>query len=238
MSSTIRVHLVSLGCPKNLVDSEVFLGRIASEGFQITPEPRAADVLMVNTCGFIDDAKDESIQTILGLSEHQEDDPNKAIVVVGCMAQRYPDELAKEIPEIDAIIGLSEYSKMSEILRGVVAKRQGLARTLEHARINVGSKDYPTYSEGSRLRLTLPHTAYLRLSEGCDNPCTFCSIPSFRGKLRSKALPELIDVAKELVQSGATEINLISQDLTSYGSDIDGDYLLPSLLESLNKIGD
>lgn len=226
----IRVHLVSLGCPKNLVDSEVFLGRICSNGFQVASEPEDADILMVNTCGFIDSAKEESVNTILELVAHKEADPAKRVVVTGCLGQRYPGELSREIPEIDAIIGLAEYGRMSEILNRLVAERP--ARSL----VTVSPPQHAAYSEGSRLRLTPTHSAYLRISEGCDNPCTFCSIPSFRGRFRSKSIEALIDEAAELVASGATELNLISQDLTSYGIDMDGDYQLPRLLERLDAV--
>lgn len=228
----IRVHLVSLGCPKNLVDSEVFLGRICSDGFQITPEPEDADVLMVNTCGFIDAAKEESVNTILELCAYKEEDPHKRVVVTGCLGQRYPGQLVEEIPEIDAIIGLAEYGKMSQILTDLVGDVRREAATL----VDVSEPNHPAYSEGSRLRLTPKHSSYLRTSEGCDNPCTFCSIPSFRGKFRSKPLDMLVDEAKELAASGVTELNLISQDLTSYGVDSEGDYVLPQLLRRLNDV--
>ena len=226
----ISVHLVSLGCPKNLVDSEVILGRIGAEGFIVSPDPEAADVLMVNTCGFIESAKQESIDTILGLVEYKEADPAKRVVVAGCLGQRYPEELHREIPEIDAIVGLSEYSRMPAILRELV----GNAR-LAHP-VQVNAPDHPAYSEGSRLRLTPAHSAYLRISEGCDNPCTFCAIPSFRGRFRSKAVQTVLDEARELIASGATEINLISQDLTSFGFDLDGGYHLPELLRELDRV--
>lgn len=227
----INVYLVSLGCPKNLVDSEVFMGDICTKGFQVTTEPEAADVLMVNTCGFIDAAKAESIDNILELCGYKEDDPGKRVVVAGCLGQRYPEELTKEVPEIDAIIGLSEYDRMADILSELV----GEAR-VSQPRVEVKAPDHPAYSEGSRLRLTPAHSAYLRISEGCDNPCTFCSIPSFRGKFRSKSVAALLDEAREIVASGATELNLISQDLTSYGLDLDGEYQLPQLLRELNEL--
>ena len=226
----ISVHLVSLGCPKNLVDSEVILGRVGAEGFIVSPDPETADVLMVNTCGFIEAAKQESIDHILELVSFKEGDPAKRVVVAGCLGQRYPEELKGEIPEIDAIVGLSEYSRMPEILTELVTEAR-----LEHP-LQVKEPNHPAYSEGSRLRLTPVHSAYLRISEGCDNPCTFCSIPSFRGKFRSKPVETVLDEARELIASGATELNLISQDLTSYGYDLDSDYHLPRLLEELDGV--
>ena len=226
----ISVHMVSLGCPKNLVDSEVILGRVGAEGFIVSPDPETADVLMVNTCGFIEAAKQESIDHILELTSFKEEDPAKRVVVAGCLGQRYPDELKSEIPEIDAIVGLSEYSRMPEILTELVTEAR-----LKHP-VQVKEPNHPAYSEGSRLRLTPSHSAYLRISEGCDNPCTFCSIPSFRGRFRSKSVEVVLDEARELIDSGATEINLISQDLTSYGYDLDSDYHLPRLLEELDGV--
>ncbi len=226
----ISVHMVSLGCPKNLVDSEVILGRVGAEGFIVSPDPETADVLMVNTCGFIEAAKQESIDHILELTSFKEEDPAKRVVVAGCLGQRYPNELKSEIPEIDAIVGLSEYSRMPEILTELVTEAR-----LKHP-VQVKEPNHPAYSEGSRLRLTPSHSAYLRISEGCDNPCTFCSIPSFRGRFRSKSVEVVLDEARELIDSGATEINLISQDLTSYGYDLDSDYHLPRLLEELDGV--
>ena len=229
----VAIHMVSLGCPKNLVDSEVILGRLGAEGFVVSQQPETSDILMVNTCGFIESAKEESVNAILDLVRLKEDDPAKRVVVAGCLGQRYPEELAKEIPEIDAIVGMSEYPKMPEILNGLMAEVRE-ARAAE--RVHVGDITHPAYSEDSRLRLTPSHSAYLKISEGCDNPCTFCSIPSFRGRFRSKPPEMVVQEAKELVANGAREINLISQDLTSYGSDIDGEFLLPQIMEQLDQV--
>jgi ribosomal protein S12 methylthiotransferase len=222
-----------LGCPKNLVDSEVILGRLGAEGFVVSQEPETSDILMVNTCGFIESAKEESINEILELVKLKEEDPAKRVVVAGCLGQRYPEELAKEIPEIDAIVGMSEYPKMPAILNKLMSE---VREAREADRVHVGDITHPAYSEDSRLRLTPGHSAYLKISEGCDNPCTFCSIPSFRGRFRSKDPQHVIREAHELVASGTREINLISQDLTSYGSDIDGDYLLPEIMGELDKV--
>ncbi|MDG2085670.1 MAG: 30S ribosomal protein S12 methylthiotransferase RimO [Planctomycetota bacterium] len=229
----VAIHLVSLGCPKNLVDSEVILGRLGAEGFVVSQEPETSDILMVNTCGFIESAKEESINEILELVKLKEEDPAKRVVVAGCLGQRYPEELAKEIPEIDAIVGMSEYPKMPEILSKLMSE---VREAREVDRVHVGDITHPAYSEDSRLRLTPGHSAYLKISEGCDNPCTFCSIPSFRGRFRSKDPQHVIREAHELVASGTREINLISQDLTSYGSDIDGEYLLPEIMGELDKV--
>ncbi|NCG56119.1 MAG: 30S ribosomal protein S12 methylthiotransferase RimO, partial [Proteobacteria bacterium] len=186
-----------------------------------------------NTCGFIESAKEESINEILELVKLKEEDPAKRVVVAGCLGQRYPEELAKEIPEIDAIVGMSVYPKMPAILNKLMSE---VREAREADRVHVGDITHPAYSEDSRLRLTPGHSAYLKISEGCDNPCTFCSIPSFRGRFRSKDPQHVIREAHELVASGTREINLISQDLTSYGSDIDGDYLLPEIMGELDKV--
>jgi len=227
---SVAIHLVSLGCPKNLVDSEVILGRVGAKGFVVAQQPEDADILMVNTCGFIESAKQESIEAILDLVRLKEDDPAKRVVVAGCLGQRYPEELAKEIPEIDAIVGMSEYPRMPEILGNLMEEVR------EARRIHVGSSSHPAWSEDSRLRLTPRHSAYLKISEGCDNPCTFCSIPSFRGRFRSKSPDYVVNEARELVASGTREINLISQDLTSYGLDIDGEFLLPEIMEKISAV--
>ncbi|MDC3251901.1 30S ribosomal protein S12 methylthiotransferase RimO, partial [Planctomycetota bacterium] len=209
------------------------LGRLGAEGFVVSQEPETSDILMVNTCGFIESAKEESINEILELVKLKEEDPAKRVVVAGCLGQRYPEELAKEIPEIDAIVGMSEYPKMPAILNKLMSE---VREAREADRVHVGDITHPAYSEDSRLRLTPGHSAYLKISEGCDNPCTFCSIPSFRGRFRSKDPQHVIREAHELVASGTREINLISQDLTSYGSDIDGDYLLPEIMGELDKV--
>ncbi|MGE4619557.1 MAG: 30S ribosomal protein S12 methylthiotransferase RimO [Planctomycetota bacterium] len=226
----IAIHLVSLGCPKNLVDSEVILGRVGAEGFVVSQQAEDADILMVNTCGFIESAKQESIEAILDLVRLKEEDPAKRVVVAGCLGQRYPEELAKEIPEIDAIVGMSEYPRMPEILGGLMDEVRAARR------VHVGDASHPAWSEDSRLRLTPRHSAYLKISEGCDNPCTFCSIPSFRGRFRSKSPEYIVNEARELVANGTREINLISQDLTSYGLDIDGEFLLPEIMGKLNAV--
>lgn len=226
----VRVHLVSLGCPKNLVDSEVILGGLGSRGLVITSDPEAADVIVVNTCSFIEAAKEESIQTILEACELKSQSATpKKVVVTGCMSQRYGPELRREIPELDAIVGLGEYANLADALLGLL---DDPSRT--HYKVSDPTR--ACFAEVGRFRLTPEHYAYLRISEGCDNPCTFCSIPSFRGRFRSKPIPMVIEEAEELVASGAREIVLISQDTTSYGVDIDGTFQLARLLNALGDV--
>lgn len=228
--SEIRVSMISLGCPKNTVDSEVILGRIGGEGLAITPSVEDADVIVINTCSFIDRAKEESIQTILEACELKRSSPApKKVVVTGCLAQRYGAELRRDVPEVDAIFGVTSYDDIGAAIRDLVGSgRQKVFR--------VGDPDRACNAEVGRFRITPSHYAYVKISEGCDNPCTFCSIPSFRGAFRSKPIPLVLDEVRELVSSGAKEIVIISQDTTSYGVDLTGRFDLPRLLEAIASV--
>ncbi len=228
----VRVNLISLGCPKNLVDSENILGSVGSAGLAITPSADDADVIVINTCSFIDSAKQESIQTILEACEVKRTSARpKKVVVTGCLAQRYGEDLRKEMPEVDAVIGLSQYGGIGGLLESLALRSED--EDGEGPLYRVADPNTACNAEVGRLRLTPTHYAYLRISEGCDNPCTFCAIPSFRGRFRSKPLADIEAEARELAASGARELVLISQDTTSYGVDIDGRFLLPQLLERL-----
>jgi ribosomal protein S12 methylthiotransferase len=230
-SRDVRVHMVSLGCPKNLVDSEVILGGLGAYGLAVTPDAEAADIIVINTCGFVESAKEESIQSILEACELKSRSATpKKVVVTGCLGQRYGQELQREIPELDAIVGLGEYKDLGATLIRLADAEDGI----RHFQVSDPTK--ACFAEVGRFRLTPTHFAYIRISEGCDNPCTFCSIPSFRGRFRSKPIPMILEEARELVASGARELLLISQDTTSYGVDIDGTFQLPRLLESLAAI--
>ena len=224
--------MISLGCPKNLVDSEMILGNIGSSGFRIIPTPEDADIVVVNTCSFIDNAKEESVNTILEACELKKSGAGpRKVVVTGCLAQRYGEDLRKEVPEVDAIIGLGQYEDIGGVLNELVGRDPSMA-----AHYQVADPNFACNSETGRLRLTPQHFAYLRISEGCDNPCTFCAIPKIRGQFRSKPLAMIEDEVRELVDGGAREIVIISQDTTSYGVDLDGKYQLPRLLESIAAI--
>lgn len=218
--------MISLGCPKNLVDSEMILGNVARAGARVTTDTDSADVLIVNTCSFIDSAKEESVQTILEACEMKNSPggPRK-VVVTGCLAQRYGEDLRQEVPEVDAIIGLGQYDTIGNRLFELLGD--------EKAYYRVGDPEFACSAEVGRLRLTPRHFAYLRISEGCDNPCTFCAIPAIRGGFRSKPLDDIRREVRELVDRGAEEIVIISQDTTSYGVDLDGTYQLPRLLETI-----
>ncbi len=231
--------MASLGCPKNLVDSEVILGNLGSAGHVIVDEPETADVIVVNTCGFIDQAKEESIDTILAACGLK-DGPAavRKVIVTGCLGQRYAVDIKEQIPEVDAIVGLGEYDDIGSIVTDVVAadSRASTLATAGNPLIRVQPQDQACQREVGRFRLTPRHYAYVKISEGCDNPCTFCSIPSIRGGFRSKPIAEVEAEVRELVATGASEIILIAQDTTSYGIDLYERYELVRLLETVAAI--
>jgi ribosomal protein S12 methylthiotransferase len=220
----VRLGVVSLGCPKNLVDTEVLLGKAAGNDYMICADPQDADVVVVNTCGFIDQAKEESLGAIREAVRWKEEGRVKSVVVAGCMAQRYGDEIRTAVPEIDTIIGMSEYSQFESVLDEVEQSISAEATEANTPWRTLVSEDanYELQPQTGRLRVTPRHYAYLKISEGCSNACTFCAIPNFRGLFRSKAPEMVLQEARELVSSGAQELNLISQDTTHYGIDIEG----------------
>lgn len=217
-----KVSLVSLGCSKNLVDAEEMLGLLEDNGFEIAENEEEADVMIVNTCAFIDSAKQESIDCILELASYKKDKPDRLLVVTGCMSQRYKEELKKEIPEVDIVIGTNEYGRIAEILQNYNS--------------GIYCSDECMETRLRRVVTTPPYMAYLKIAEGCDNHCTYCVIPSIRGKYRSRSLEDIIDEAKELVAGGAKELVVIAQDTTRYGIDRYGEYKLPELLKNLCRI--
>jgi ribosomal protein S12 methylthiotransferase len=200
-----------LGCAKNLVDAEIMLGGASLKGFHVTNDATDADVIVVNTCGFIDAAKQESIDAILSARTR----PDQKLVVSGCLAQRYKDELARELPEVDAFIGLDEVSKAGEIFRTVLAKETDAPFSL----ISQRSRYIPDY-DTPRFRLTPAHTTYVKIAEGCNHPCSFCVIPQMRGRHRSRTVESVVAEVRGLVAEGVREINLISQDTTYFGMDL------------------
>lgn len=225
-----RVGLIQLGCPKNQVDGEEMLGALveAGDACEIVASPRDADVLVVNTCAFIESAKKESIDAILDAVRLKERGKVSRVVVTGCLAQRYRDELAQEIPEVDAFLGIESAGAISNVVFG--------PKPADRVRPAALTERYPLVPR-ARLRDTRsPWTAYLKVSEGCDHACTFCSIPSFRGRHRSKPIERLVAEAEQLAQSGAVELNLIAQDTTAYGMDLYQRLALPELLRSLSDI--
>ncbi len=224
------VGMVSLGCPKNLVDSERIMGKLAAGGFVPTDDPEMAEVLIVNTCGFINKAKEESIDTLLEMSAYKESGCCRYLIATGCLTQRYADQLVQEMPEVDAWVGFNEYARIDAFLRELYAGR------LEGVPVRVSDPAAVLTIEEARLRLTPEHYAYLRISEGCDKTCSFCSIPSIRGRFRSKPVEAVVAEARELVTSGARELNIISQDTLHYGVDTVGKRCITPLLEQLCEI--
>jgi len=220
--ANVTVGMISLGCAKNLVDGEVMLGHLAAGGIRVTSDPREADVVVVNTCGFITDAKKESIESILEVAEAKREGRVRRLVVSGCMAQAYADELQREIPEIDTFVGLDELDRVIEAVRGEVEHhlpdQRGAVRLYDHA--------------NPRL-LSTNHYAYLKVAEGCGNPCAFCHIPAMRGDFRSRTLRDLLAEAQRLDSAGVRELVLIAQDTTRYGEDIGLDHGLRTLIASL-----
>jgi len=208
------LHLVSLGCPKNRVDSEVMLGVAERVGYSHVSEASEAEVIVVNTCGFIDAAKQESIDTILELAEHKKSGACQTLVVTGCLSQRYPKELAHDMPEVDYLLGSSDMLKLERVLRGNLSDQDG--------RILVGSPaDWVIRSKDPRTLTTRGASAYVKLAEGCNRSCSFCIIPRLRGKQRSRPADDIVREVKHLVARGVVEVNLISQDTIAYGRDSD-----------------
>lgn len=222
-----KIGMISLGCPKNQVDAEHMLALMDAEGWEIVDYVDGCDAVIVNTCGFIDDAKKEAIENILDMVEMKKEGIINKIIVTGCLAQRYKDEIVKEIPEVDAVIG--------------IGANGDIIKTVEEVMSGVDTiENYPPQCdlplEGQRI-LTTPHYwAYLKIGEGCSNRCTYCTIPSIRGNMRSRSMENVIDEAKQLAESGVKELILIAQDTTSYGLDLYGELKLPELLNELCKI--
>ncbi|MBQ2932406.1 MAG: 30S ribosomal protein S12 methylthiotransferase RimO [Clostridia bacterium] len=221
-----KVSVVSLGCSKNLVDAEQMLGILEDNGFSIVADEEEADIMIVNTCAFIDSAKQESIDCILEHAQYKEKDKNKILVVTGCMSQRYKEELKAELPEADIVIGTNDYPRIAEILKSYDAEKA-----------NIYCSDAYANEDGLPRTTTTPsYMAYLKIAEGCDNHCTYCVIPSIRGKYRSRSIEDILVEAKSLVEEGAKELVVIAQDTTRYGIDLYGEYKLGELLERLAEI--
>ncbi|MGC4045982.1 MAG: 30S ribosomal protein S12 methylthiotransferase RimO [Armatimonas sp.] len=234
MITTKKIGLVSLGCPKNLVDSEEMLGALVEGGqAELVDANNPSDVVVVNTCAFIESAKQESIEAILTQLKRRKKGEVGRVVVAGCLAQRYGAELAAELPEVDAFIGIQSAGQIGDVVFG----KRGTALPMAGNLVAPITEKYPLIPP-SRVRATAPWTAYLKVSEGCDHGCTFCSIPNFRGKHRSKPMERIVEEARRLVDAGACELNLIAQDTTAYGMDLYKELALPRLLEQLGQIDD
>ena len=223
---SINVGFISLGCPKNQVDAELMLSKIEKAGFNIVDVAYEADVVVVNTCGFIEDAKKEAIDNILEMAELKKEGSISKILVTGCLAERYKDEIFKEFPEVDGVLGLGANGDIVSAVNAVMNGEK------------VG--EYPDNEEmpmnGERLLTTPHHWAYLKIADGCSNCCTYCAIPSIRGKFRSRPMEEIVDEAIKLASDGTKEIIIVAQDTTRYGLDLYGELKLPELLRQLNAV--
>lgn len=223
----MNVLFISLGCDKNLVDSEVMIGLLADRGYQMTDDETRADVIVINTCCFIHDAKEESIQTILEMAEYKKTGTLKALIVTGCLAQRYQEEILEEIPEVDEVLGTTSYDKIVEAIEEALEGRGG---------VRIEDIDALPLPDTKRLVTTGGHFAYLKIAEGCDKHCTYCIIPKIRGNYRSVPMERLVKEARDLAEDGVKELILVAQETTIYGTDLYGEKSLHRLLRELCKI--
>ncbi|MFA4903537.1 MAG: 30S ribosomal protein S12 methylthiotransferase RimO [Desulfobaccales bacterium] len=224
----LKIYAVSLGCPKNLVDTEIMLGRLTQAGWEVTGDPAAADVLLVNTCGFIEAACKEAVDTILSMARVKENEPGKRLVVAGCLVQRYGADLAQELPEVDLFVGVNDFPALADMLAGLAT---GQADRLFHT-----APPYAYAAPEARYPATPAHLAYLKIAEGCSHRCTFCIIPQIRGPLRSRPLKTLVREAELLAGAGVKELILVAQDTTAYGKEEPGQPGLAALLRELAGI--
>lgn len=237
MSRTI--HFVSLGCPKNTVDTERMVGLAAKQGLSLTADPADAEVIVVNTCGFIEPAKRESIDTILDMAEQKHSGRCRTLVMAGCLSQRYPDQLARELPEVDHFLGTADLGRLGRLFAEAPsqAETDGSNAHETVGRVAVGAPEGMEEAEYGRRLIGPPHSAYLKISEGCNRPCAFCSIPLMRGRQRSRGIASLVQEAEGLVAQGVRELILVAQDSTAYGSDLPrGTANLELLLRALDGV--
>lgn len=218
-----KVGMISLGCPKNQVDGEVMLQKLADAGFQVVTEIEDSDIMIINTCGFIEDAKTEAIETILEVADYKAAGLISAIIVTGCLAERYQDEIFTELPEVDAVIG--------------IGSNKDIVKACQKALVGIKTSSFENKCylplDDKRMLSTPSHWAYLKIAEGCDNKCAYCAIPEIRGSFRSRTLESVVNEAKGLAKRGVTELILIAQDTTKYGQDLYGEYKLDELLKQL-----
>ena len=234
----MKLGLISLGCPKNLVDSEVMLGIIEKYHIEITNDPEAAEIIIVNTCGFIESAKQESIDTVLSMAAYKTEGCCRYLIVTGCLAQRYAQELFQDMPEVDAIVGTNVYKDIAQVIERVMQGQRVLHLSeTDFEKINLeGLQGKERNLPDPRKLTTPPYMAYLKIAEGCDNFCSFCAIPLIRGRYTSKPYEQIMAEARELVERGVKELIVIAQDTTRYGQDLYGKLRLAELLHDLNAL--
>ncbi len=222
----VKVGMVSLGCSKNQVDAEMLVSLVVENGYEISTNTDECDVVIINTCGFIEDAKQESINTILEFCGQKGEGSLRAVVVTGCLAERYREQLASEIPEVDVILGIGKNSEIAQVI----------ARALEGQRVVESGDKNALDLDGERVMTTAQYSAYIKVADGCDNCCSYCAIPLIRGNFRSRGMESIVKEAKELIARGVKEINLVAQDTTRYGEDLYGKLMLPKLIEEICKL--
>ena len=223
----MKILFVSLGCDKNLADTESMLGLLASRGYEVTDDETEADVIVINTCCFIHDAMEESIQNILEMAEYRKNGPAKALIVAGCLAQRYRQEILDEIPEVDEVLGTTAFDRILDAVDAALAGERS---------VMIADPDALPLPETKRLVTTGGHYAYIKIAEGCDKHCTYCIIPSLRGRFRSVPMERLVKEAQELAEQGVKELILVAQETTLYGKDLYGEKSLHILLKKLCEI--
>ena len=229
----MNILFVSLGCDKNLVDTEVMLGMLASRGYQMVEDESEADIIVINTCCFIGDAKEESVNTILEMARYKEEGKCRALIVAGCLAQRYKQEIIDEIPEVDAILGTTSYEEIGNVLTRLFGEEK--EKKEEHISCFHDLKELPETAK-KRVMTTGGHYAFLKIAEGCDKRCSYCIIPYLRGPYRSVPMEQLLAEARELAENGVRELILVAQETTLYGKDLYGEKTLPKLLHELAQI--
>ncbi|MDD6214158.1 MAG: 30S ribosomal protein S12 methylthiotransferase RimO [Firmicutes bacterium] len=223
----MKIGMVSLGCPKNQTDAETMLGILSEKGHEIVQNPQEAEVIVVNTCGFIDPAKQESIDAILEMSEYKKSGKCRILIATGCLAERYHEEIKEQLPEVDAVVGAGDFDKIAEVIEK--ADKGGYVSLWGHQNCDI-AENLP------RILTTPSYVAYLKIADGCDNNCTYCAIPMIRGHFRSRKIEDIVSEAEELAKSGVKELILIAQDTTRYGVDIYGEFSLDRLLVRLCKV--
>ncbi len=228
----MKIGFVSLGCPKNLLDTEVMLHELLEAGYEITPEETEADVVVINTCAFIESAKKESIDNILDIAWLKKHHTLKAIIVTGCLAERYRDEIFKELPEVDAILGVGSIHHIVEAVKAVTEKKKKGGKKEKFSSYDPNCE---VRLGGDRVLTTPPFASYIKIAEGCDNKCAYCAIPGIRGGFRSRPMEDIVAEAKTLEALGVKELSVVAQDITRYGKDIYGDYRLAELLRRITK---
>ncbi len=223
---SVKVAMVSLGCPKNQVDAEQMLYTLKEEGFTLVSEEAEAEVIIINTCGFIEDAKQEAIENIIEAGRYKQEGNLKLLVVTGCLAERYRDDITEEIPEADMVVGIGSNGKIAKLIKDALSGKTQ----------NSYGEKFSLDLDGKRILGGMPYTAYLKIADGCDNCCTYCAIPQIRGRMRSRKIENILEEARELAKSGVSELIVVAQDTTAYGIDLYGEYKLAELLRELCKI--